>query len=368
MADALAAWFEANARPLPWRRSYRPYEVWVSEIMLQQTQMERGVEAFTRWMERFPDPEALARAGEDEVLKMWEGLGYYNRARNLHRAAGMVVERHGGEVPADPAALRALPGVGPYTAAAVASIAHGRDVPLVDANVGRLFSRLFDIDQPLHLSATKRALDGLAADLLPPGRARMHNQALMELGALVCTPKSPRCSACPLDTRCRAKYLDLVFERPVPAKAAEYIPMDVASGLLIHDGGILVQKRPPAGVWAGLWEFPGGAVEEGETPDQAVVREFLEETELEVAVAAPLPRVRHGYTRYRVTLHPFLLTLAGRPRQPALHAAQESRWAGAEELAGLAFPAGHRKLLDKLAASGRLDRLLAGGAIEEEPS
>lgn len=349
VARDLLAWFEKNARDLPWRRDYEPYRVWLSEIMLQQTQMDRAVGYFERFTAHFPDLSTLASASEEEVLKLWEGLGYYSRARNLLAAARQVAEEHGGRLPGDPEALRKLPGVGPYTAGAVASIAFRRDVPAVDANVERVFARVFDLDTPPREPRTKVFIHETAAAMIPAGKARELNQALMELGALVCLPRRPRCSECPIARHCEAFRLDLVFERPVPAKAAAYIPMDVATGLLVRAGRVFIQKRPAQGVWAGLWEFPGGTVESGETPEEAVVREFREETGLAVAVTGKLAVVRHGYTRYRVALHCFALRDAGSetPR-PALHAAQEGRWAALPDLDGLAFPAGHRKLIDRL--------------------
>ncbi len=356
----LLDWFASSGRDLPWRRDYAPWSVLVSEVMLQQTQMDRVVPFFDRFLARFPTPAALAAASEEEVLKLWEGLGYYARARNLQAAARAIAHGHGGRVPDDPAALRGLPGVGPYTAAAVASIAFGQDAPLVDANVERVLARVFDVDESLATSAGKRRIAALAAELLPPGRARDFNQALMELGALACS-KAPRCGECPLAGLCEARRLDITAERPVRAPRKAISHLDVCTGVLTHAGRIFVQKRPTPGVWAGLWEFPGGRIEPGETPAQAVVREFREETEFAVQVAEPLGLVRHGYTTYSVSLHCFLLTLANGGNQPVLHAADTFRWAGARDLAGLAFPAGHRKLLDRLEAEGRLPRLLAQG-------
>ncbi|WP_084458129.1 A/G-specific adenine glycosylase [Desulfocurvus vexinensis] len=354
---ALLPWFAAHQRPLPWRRGYRPYHVWISEVMLQQTQMDRAVDYFLRWTARLPDVAAVAAAREDEVLKLWEGLGYYSRARNLHAAARAMVEGHGARVPEAMDALLALPGVGRYTAAAVRSIAYGHDEPLVDANVARVFCRLFDLDAPVGEAATQRELWRLAGALLPPGRAREHNQALMELGALVCTPRGPRCAACPLAPACEARRLDIAPHRPVPGKKKDITPLALATGVLVHRGRVFVQKRAPGDVWGGLWEFPGGCVEPGETPAQAVVREFMEETGFAVRVAAPLTVIRHGYTRFRVTLHCFALALDADPPAPVLTEAVDWQWAGARELAALAFPAGHRKLLDWLAAGGHLEDL-----------
>ncbi|MBF0480817.1 MAG: A/G-specific adenine glycosylase [Desulfovibrionaceae bacterium] len=360
IASLLLAWFEKSARPLPWRETYDPYQVWISEIMLQQTRMDRAVVYFNRWMQRFPDARAVAAADIEDVHKLWEGLGYYSRAKNIHKAARIVVSRHGGRLPDDPAALRALPGIGDYTAGAIASLAFGRDEPAVDANAVRLLSRLFDVDEPVSLAATKKRLAALARELIPKGRARQCNQAVMELGALVCTPKKPRCGACPVSAHCRARHLDIVPERPVLGPAKAVTPLTVASGLLIHEGRVFIQKRTPSGVWAGLWEFPGGRVEPGETPEAAVVREFAEETEMAVAVANRLAVIKHGYTTYRVTLHCFALRLADPPAPPApvLHAATRSAWARLADLDGLAFPAGHRKLIDRLAAEPALAKLL----------
>lgn len=354
MADAksfsapLLDWFAVHARDLPWRRSYEPYQVWISEIMLQQTQMERAVGFFLRWMQRFPNVAALAQAGEDEVLRAWEGLGYYSRARNTLRAARMIMERHSGTVPKDYDALLALPGVGPYTAAAVCAIAYNRPYVAVDANVSRVFARVFDLDAPVSEPATSRFIHEQAVTLMPRGQARMFSQALMELGALVCLPRRPRCSACPLHAVCEAKRLDIVLERPVPAKAVTYIPIDVATGVLMAQGLIYIQKRPATGVWAGLWEFPGGTIEGAETPEQAVVREFREETGFEINGLQRLAVVRHGYTKYRMALHCFCCSLAvdAPISPPVLTAAQEYRWVSPDELGRFAFPAGHRKLID----------------------
>lgn len=350
LQERLLAWFAAEQRPLPWRQTYAPYEVWISEIMLQQTQMERATSYFERWMRRFPDVQALAAADEEEVLKYWEGLGYYSRARNLHRAARELVEQRQGHLPQKPEELRALPGVGPYTAAAVASLAFNRDVPVVDANVERVLARLFDLDAPVKERQTARRIRELAGGLLPKGRARDFNQAFMELGALVCS-KKPGCERCPLTAHCESLRLGIAHERPVPAKSKEITPLEVATGLLFHQGRVLIQKRPLGGVWPGLWEFPGGRVEPGERPEDAVVRELMEETGLAVRVTRSLGLIRHAYTTYRVRLNCYALEVAqecsGMP-EAALHAATENRWLRLDELEGLAFPAGHRKLIDWL--------------------
>lgn len=352
----LLDWFAANQRDLPWRRDYDPYAVWVSEIMAQQTQMDRVVAYFNRFTARFPDVAALARAAENDVLKAWEGLGYYSRARNLLRAAQIIMAEHGGRFPERLEAIRALPGIGDYTAGAIASIAFGADAVAVDANVLRVLARVCDIDVPVKEPAGKARVLELARAVLPAGRARDFNQALMELGALACRPRNPDCPACPVRAVCQARHLDIVADRPVLTRTPDITPLLVATGVLAHAGRIFIQKRLPAGAWANLWEFPGGRIEAGETPDAAIVREYVEETAFDTRVAAKLAVIRHGYTTYRVTLHCFLLRLgddydASVLPRPALTAAQESLWVAPDELSRFAFPAGHRKLIDQLSQS-----------------
>ncbi len=346
-AQKLLDWFGRAMRPLPWRRDYAPYAVWISEIMLQQTQMERGVAYFTRWMERFPDIASVAAASEEEVLKAWEGLGYYSRARNLHAAAKFIMAELGGEFPSDPALIRSLPGIGEYTAGAIASIAFNLPVPAVDANVERVFSRLCDMDTPIR-GETRRYIRDSVAALMPQDAARSFTQALMELGALVCA-KDPRCGACPVSEFCEALRLGVSKERPVPRGKKAYTYLEMATGVLCHQGRVFIQKRPPYGVWAGLWEFPGGCLEPGENPAQAVVRELLEETELPVRVTKSLGALRHSYTNYRVITHGFFCEPLSAPvGVPVLHAATEGRWVTPRELASFAFPAGQRKLIELL--------------------
>ncbi|MFU2209747.1 A/G-specific adenine glycosylase [Solidesulfovibrio sp. C21] len=352
----LLDWFAAKKRDLPWRNTYDPYAVWVSEIMAQQTQMDRVVSYFNRFMELFPGIAELAAAPEDAVLKAWEGLGYYSRARNLHAAAKRIMAEHGGVFPGSFPTIRALPGIGDYTAGAIASIAFGRDAVAVDANVLRVLARVRDIDVPVKEPAGKARVMEIAQALLPTGRAREYNEALMEFGALVCRPKNPDCPCCPVATACQARHLGIVADRPVLSKAKDIIPLEVATGVLLQAGRLFIQKRLPKGAWANLWEFPGGRIEPGETPQAAVVREFIEETAFTTEVATKLAVIRHGYTTFRVTLHCFLLRLAGGRNDgelpvPALTAAQQSLWVRPEELGGYAFPAGHRKLIDQLADS-----------------
>ena len=345
-AHKLLAWFDANARDLPWRKTYDPYSVWISEIMLQQTQMGRGVAYFTEWMRRFPTIESVAEASEEAVLKAWEGLGYYRRARNVHAAATILANRHGGSIPCDIDAVRALPGVGEYTAAAVLSIAYNEPYAAVDANVLRIFSRICDIDVPMTHPGVKNFVTRTVASLMPEDAPRRFTQALMELGALVCA-KTPRCTACPIAGYCEAKRLDTIAKRPKKKAKTPYSNLEMATAVLIHQGRILLQKRPQFGVWAGLWETPGGCLEPSETPEQALVREVDEETELPVVILEKLAEIPHAYTTCRVLMHAYACSLPPEytePPVPVLHAATEYLWATPEMLAHLTFPAGHRKL------------------------
>lgn len=346
-AAKLLDWFAANMRPLPWRKTYEPYSVWISEIMLQQTQMDRGIAYFNAWMRAFPSVAAVAGADEETILKAWEGLGYYSRARNLHKAAQKIMRDWDGVFPSGLAEIRSLPGVGEYTAGAIAAIAFNAPEPAVDANVMRIFSRLCDVDVPLTHPGVKEFITGEVRSLMAGSPPRLFAQALMELGALVCA-KKPDCPACPLKPYCEAARLGSAEKRPKKKNKTVYTALEMATGLIMRDGRLFIQKRPPYGVWAGLWEFPGGCLEEGETPEQAIVRETMEETELPVAVRDKLAVIRHSYTTCRVTMHAFSCALLDAEKTPVLHAAVEGRWILPEETAKYAFPAGHRKLLEQL--------------------
>lgn len=349
IARTLLDWFRGAMRPLPWRQSYHPYEVWISEVMLQQTQMERGVGYFLRWMERFPDVAAVAAASEEEILHAWEGLGYYRRARFLHQAAKAMCERHGGRVPSEPEALEALPGLGAYTVAAIRGIAFNQDVVVVDANVERVFSRLLDLDVPPKKREAALLIRKSATCLLPPGHAREYNQALMEFGALICK-KVPQCPVCPLAPWCESRRRGVERKRPVPAPKAAVIPVRTGHGVLVHQGYALLVKRPEDGVWAGLWEFPGGETAGDEPASLAAERAFAG-LGLAVRVGADLGCVRHGYTNHRLTARFFRMESAAGSDMTAAVAAlakrPDVRFVPWREIGGLAMPAHHRKLADR---------------------
>jgi A/G-specific adenine glycosylase len=353
LPEALLAWYRPRRRALPWRRTRDPYAIWVSEVMLQQTRVETAIPYYHRFLERFPTVGALAGADLQDVLKAWEGLGYYTRARNLHRAAGEVASRHGGRLPDDPDALRALPGFGPYMTGAVASIAFGRPEPVVDGNVVRVLTRLFAIPGVPAETPTRKRLWRLARRLVPREGAGDHNQALMELGATVCTPRAPDCGACPLAGPCRARARGTPTSFPAKAARRAVPHHDIAVGIVSRDGRLLLVRRPASGLLGGLWEFPGGRVAQGERPEAAVARQLRERFGLPVRPVAPLAPVFHAFTHRRVTLHPFTCEGDGGPVVPSYHT--DHRWVPADALDGLALPRAHRAIASALSSPGLFD-------------
>jgi A/G-specific adenine glycosylase len=304
--------------------------------MLQQTRVETVIPYFERWMSRFPTLEALAQADQQEVLAAWEGLGYYSRARNLQRAAQVVVTEHGGRLPADAQELRRLPGIGRYTAAAIASIAFGADEAALDGNIRRVLARLFDMSEPARRPPGERILWELARQHLPPGRAGDYNQALMDLGATICLPRQPRCPDCPLKEDCRAYQLGVQEQRPVlPARPA--LPhYTVTAAVIRRDGRLLITRRPANGLLGGLWEFPGGKLQDGESLSDCLRREIREELGVDIEVGNALGIYSHAYTHFSVTLHAFACSLlSGEPRP--MHAS-DLRWTVPAELLG--YPMG----------------------------
>ncbi len=351
----LLSWFAENQRALPWRESYDPYQVWISEIMLQQTQVVTVLPYFERWMKLFPTVQKLAAADQDEVLKAWEGLGYYSRARNLHKAAQQICKEHHGKIPQTADELRTLPGIGPYTCGAILSIAFNKETPILDGNVVRLLTRLYDVAQSPTDTQVKKELWRLSETLIPHGNARDFNQAMMEFGALHCTPKNPSCESCPLQGSCQAYSEGTVDKRPVKGKQKESISIEVALGVLVKthsnhpqkSSQFFVQKRAGEGLMSGLWEFPGGKREKGESLLQALRREIFEETGVHVNKAKKLLTIQHAYTKYRVKLHCYWIEdFEGNPKMMPGEAVSEAQWVSLDELEKMAFPAANRKLID----------------------
>lgn len=343
--ERLLTWFASRERDVPGRTEEDPYRIWVAEVMAQQTRIGIAAPYYRRFVQRFPDIHALADARLDDVLKAWEGLGYYRRARNLHEAARQVVASHDGRLPAEVARLRELPGIGPYTAGAVASIAFGLPEPAVDGNVRRVLSRMFDVEHP-----TPGGLEGLARTLIDEadGDAAGINQALMDLGASVCSPRSPACPECPLATDCLSLAHGTVELRPPRRTRAPLPHHDIAAAIVWDGPRVLIAQRPLEGLLGGLWEFPGGKVEEGESVADAARREVLEECGLRIAICGPADRVRHAYSHFRITLHLFhARCVDGAGTVPE---AERLRWVEPPELTGYTFPVANLDIVRRLAA------------------
>ncbi|MGD8359960.1 MAG: A/G-specific adenine glycosylase [Gemmatimonadota bacterium] len=367
--------YDAEKRDLPWRGESDPYRIWVSEVMLQQTRVETVIPYYKEWVTRFPSLETLAMADEEEVLRAWQGLGYYSRARNLHGAARVVRERLGGALPGSYLALRALPGVGEYTAGAVASIAFGEAVPAVDGNARRVLSRIFDLPAP-----APRVIRNLAGTLVDPARPGDFNQALMELGSRICTPRSPGCERCPVASLCLARERGSVEDRPGARvrRPPKEVDLVVLVGVVVGPGSprFLVRKRPPTGLLAGLWEFPtievepgegalGRALEwarepgilgEGELPGEEMEKVAVEGgVSLDSSPGGPamcrrLDSVEHLFTHLRARYHPFLIRLSGE-RGPLAG----GRYVSLEELEKLPVPVAQRRILDAAMAAMAAD-------------
>jgi len=343
----VSQWFEQNARDLPWRRSRDPYLIYLSEIIMQQTRIDQGTPYFVRFSDVFPTIESLANAPLDRVLKEWEGLGYYSRARNLHRSAKLIVELYDGAIPSEFAQLRHLPGIGDYTAAAILSIAYRQPYAVLDGNVIRVLSRLSKFAGEVTLARSRKILSDMATELLDTKAPGIHNEAMMELGALVCTPRNPDCENCPLNQVCLSGKSGLALNFPVKKKKPPTPHYDVAVGIISnnHDE-FLIQRRPDQGMLGGLWEFPGGKKEPDESLRDSCRRELQEELGIDVMVGEALPPVNHAYSHFKITMHAFHCTiLSGEPSSPK---GLPIKWVAREKMNDYAFPKANRALFESL--------------------
>jgi A/G-specific adenine glycosylase len=340
----LLAWYQRHRRDLPWRRTRDPYAIWVAEIMLQQTRVETVIDYYERFLVRFPTLEALADAPLDDVLKAWEGLGYYARARNLHKAARLVIYDLGGHLPPTPEALLLLPGIGHYTAAALASIAFGHRSVALDGNLRRVLCRLFGIDDDPGRSNTQRRLEKLAFSIMPLGDAGDFNQAFMDLGATICTPANPRCLICPLSSVCCARLEGIQDELPIRATRTHRPHRDVTAGVIWDDDGhLLITQRPLDGLLGGLWEFPGGKRRPGESLLACLHREINEELAIKIDIGELLCIVEHSFTHFQMTLYAYQCRWLG--GVPQCLGCTDLRWVTLDELDTFAFPVADRKII-----------------------
>lgn len=340
----LLDWYERHRRDLPWRRSHDPYAIWVAEIMLQQTRVETATDYFERFLTRFPSIHALASAPLDDVLKAWEGLGYYARARNLHKAARHLVQERGGCVPDTIEGLLLLPGVGAYTAAAIASIAFDQDVIALDGNLKRVLCRMFAIDDDPGRPNTERTLETLGLAMLPPGQASQFNQALMDLGTMICTPANPRCLLCPLMDGCRARREGIQNDLPIRATRTSRPQRDVTAGVIWDGNGhFLITQRPLDGMLGGLWEFPGGKRKPGEDLAACLQREIQEELAIEIQINDLLCTVEHSFTHFHMLLYVFECRwLQGKPQ---CLGCTDLRWVTLDQLDTFAFPVADQRII-----------------------
>ena len=337
----LVGWYDKHKRDLPWRRTKDPYHIWVSEIMLQQTTVNAVIPYYQRWINTYPTVFDLARAPLQKVLKSWQGLGYYNRAKNLHKAAAMVASDYQGQLPQDPHLVRRLPGFGPYTTGSVLSIAYDKSLVIIDANVRRLVMRLLAIKAHADIKQDK-TIEHFLNKVLPLKKAGDFNQALMEMGALVCRNKEPLCSLCPLKKFCKAYALGIQEIIPTPKKK---IIQDIHAVIAIieRQGKYLIQKRPSHGLLADLWEFPGGKIKPGESKMEALKRELREELKVELGCAKHLFDLKHFYTQFRVNLSVFACQFKN---YPLAHG--QRKWVSMGDFRRYPMPSGSAKIVDHL--------------------
>jgi A/G-specific adenine glycosylase len=338
LTAALIMHFDANRRAMPWRDTADPYAIWVSEVMLQQTRVEAVRPYYVRWLERFPTVAALADAELDEVLCHWQGLGYYSRARNLHSAARLVREQFGGVVPSDPSRLRELPGIGEYTAGAVASIAYGAPVPAIDGNARRVLARLRGLEDP-----TANEIRRLAEAMVPDDRPGDFNQALMELGATVCSPRSPACGSCPVAGWCRARAEGKQEVWPRPAKRPA-VPHETVTTTVVQrdDSSALLARRPEAGFLGGMWEFPGGAPQGWVDAVKAVT-----------VTETPLEPIHQAYSHKSITYRPTLFRLTPGVVDLPFESDVDTAWVPLDRLDAYALPVAQVRIADRARSTAK---------------
>jgi A/G-specific adenine glycosylase len=340
----LLAWYDRNRRDLPWRRTRDPYAIWVSEIMLQQTRVETVLPYYDRFLARFPTVQALAEADVDEVLARWSGLGYYRRARSLHRAAATVVERHGGRFPDRFEEVLALPGIGRYTAGAILSIAHDRPHPVLDGNVKRVLARLFRLAQP----RPERRLWDLAERLVPPSRPGDFNQALMELGARICVPSSPSCAACPLARDCEAGRAGDPEAFPAPAPPPSRVDARWVAGVARRSGRLLLVRSLDRTVLRGLWEFPGAEPDPGEGEEATVAGGVSRSAGVTVRPEERLFALKHSIMNRSITAVVWRIRVEGSARGGGR--GSERRWIRPRDLEGYPITGLTKKIVKRIAA------------------
>ncbi|MDD4356255.1 MAG: A/G-specific adenine glycosylase [Smithellaceae bacterium] len=353
MGRKLLAWYKHHQRSLPWRKTNDPYRIWISEIMLQQTQVNTVIPYYQRFIKSFPDVRTLAAATLQDVLKAWENMGYYSRARNIHAASRIIVNQWGGRIPDKFEEIKTIPGIGEYTAGAILSIAYRQCVPAVDGNVRRIMSRLFAIHKPVDDPREQKNLRDLAALLVPAKHPGEFNQGLMDLGATVCRAKNPDCSRCPLTGLCRAKLHNLQNILPITRKTPAILHRQAAAAIIRNSENLLlVVQRPASGLLASLWKLPGGFIEDVEKTGSLLRRNVKEELNISIRVGRCLASVDHAYSHFRLTLQAYECRLL--KGDPEAMACQNWRWATSAQLKNLPMSNIDRKILAEIAKSSSL--------------
>ncbi len=346
-SENLLQWYYLHRRDLPWRNTSDPYKIWLSEVMLQQTRVDTVIPYYHRFLESFPTIKDLAQAEQQQVLKCWEGLGYYSRGRNFHQSSKSVVNNNGGVIPNDYNQFIALKGVGPYTAAAVLSIAFGKKYAVVDGNVIRVVSRFLGIEDDIRSSQVKNLVQVFVNDAIPSDHPGDFNQSIMELGAIVCKPVAPDCDKCPLSTQCIAFNSAKTDIIPYKSKAKKIPHHDIGVGLILNlKNELLIALRPNDVMLGGMWEFPGGKNKINESIKETVFRELKEELGVDVTVYEKFKMIKHAYSHFKISLHAYWCSIEFGDPQPK--SSQELKWVTLEEIDTYPFPKANRTLIDDL--------------------
>jgi len=357
--NALLDWYEKNKREMPWRNTSDPYKIWISEVMLQQTRVDTVIPYFNRFIGKYPTVNDLAKSDQQSVLKVWEGLGYYSRARNMHQAAKTVSAEMNGKMPADYDGLIKLKGIGPYTAAAISSIAYSEKKAVVDGNVLRVMCRFFGIPDDIRSAGTKTEVQSYADDLIPKSNPGDFNQAVMELGATVCKPSSPLCDDCPLSVQCVAYNSAQTETIPYKSKKAKVPHHQIAVGLIVNnDNELLISLRQNDAMLGGLWEFPGGKKEDDESLKEAAKRELDEELGVQVSVFDEFMNLKHAYSHFKITLHAYWCKIEN--GIPAPKSSQKLTWVSLNDIDEFPFPKANKTLIKNLQKleNGNLSKFL----------
>ncbi len=334
-------WYRFSARDLPWRKTRDPYKIWISEVMLQQTTVKAVIPYYLRWIKQYPNAQSVARASLQTILKSWQGLGYYSRAKNIHAATKVICHQFAGKFPNDREAIRTLPGLGPYTTGAVLSIAFDKREPIIDANVRRVVMRQLKISGKANSTQDRKIVEFLL-QVMPQRNNRIFNQSLMELGALICRSKNPLCLLCPVRKSCLA-YKDGVVDIIPEPKMQVIKNVNIAIAVIKHKGKYFFQKRPAKGLFADLWEFPGGKIEKREIPEKALIREVREEIGIEIEIEKRLSNVTQFYTQFKADLHIWICRPKTLPSIDKFH-----KWLKIDDLNRFPMPSGTVKIIEML--------------------